>query len=140
MPSGTLKNNTVEILNVMKNEKKKKKQPQATIVLDKLEFSCISLVEDNFNHAVKYNPSYYFENEFTFGKTQLKRTQDPSNRYKHSFKVYYEGKLMGTINFCLYHGTIYDMLNFSMYNEVFYNDSCYVHIAFLMTLNLLFHV
>lgn len=107
----------------MKNEKKKKKQPQSTIVLDKLEFSCISLLEDNFNHAVEHNPNYYFKNEFTFGKTQLKRTQDPSNRYKHSFKVYYESKLMGTINFCLYYGTIYDMLSFSVHNEVFYNDT-----------------
>lgn len=107
----------------MSNDKRRKQYPTATIVLDKLVFSCQSTVEDNFNYVVIRDPEY-FHNDFQFGKTKLVRTNDPSNRYRHSFKVYYSKYLMGLIDFSLYNNGIYtEMLRFSVYNEVFYNDT-----------------
>lgn len=109
-----------------KNEKKVKKTnkvenlPTSTIVLDKLVFSCLSTVEDNFDYMVIHDPEYWHE-DFTFGQTKLVRTQDPSNRYRHSYKVYYGKYLMGVLDFCLYNNGIYtNMLRFTVHNEVFY--------------------
>lgn len=113
----------------MKNEKKvnrttktKKVEqlPTSTILIDKLIFSCISEVEDNFDYTVTHDPEYWHE-DFTFGQTKLIRTQDPSNRYRHSYKVYYGKYLMGVLDFSLYNSGIYtNMLRFTVHNEVFY--------------------
>lgn len=104
----------------IKNAKKVTKLPTSTILLDKLIFSCTSVVEDNFDYMVVHDPEYWYK-DFEFGQTKLVRTQDPSNRYRHSYEVYYNKWLMGTIDFALYNSGIYtNMLRFTVYNEVFY--------------------
>ena len=111
-----------------KNEKAKKAKPvtilpTSTIVLDKLIFTCVSTVEDNFNYVVSHAPEYCYY-DFQFGRTKLVRTQDPSQRYRHSFRVFHDKYFMGSIDFSLYNGGIYDgMLRFTVDNEVFYNDT-----------------
>lgn len=106
----------------MRNEKKKP-QPKANIQLDKLVFSCVSTVEDNFNYAVEHNPDYYFETEFQFNRTKLIRFQDRNNRFKHSFNVLYQDKKIGSIDFKI-HGAIFDnLIRFTVFNEAFYNDT-----------------
>lgn len=126
----------------MKNEKKVKRTkradnfPTSSIVIDKLVFSCLSTVEDNFDYMVVHAPEYYY-NDFEFGKTKLLRRQDPSNRYRHSYKVYYDKYLMGTLEFSLYNNGIYtNMLRFSVDNEVFYNGMLKYIPSVLNNLNL----
>lgn len=106
----------------MRNEKKKP-QPKATIQLDKLVFSCVSTVEDNFNYAVEHNPYYYFETEFQFNQTRLIRFQDPAKRFKHSFKVLYKNKQIGNIDFLMYGALSNNLIRFTLFNEVFYNNT-----------------
>lgn len=125
-----------------KNDKKKQKtkkvtKPTAIILLDKLIFSCISTVEDNFNHAVMRDPEYW-HTELPFGKTKLERTVDPSNRYRHSYAVHYGKWLMGRIDFGLYNYGIdpKKLLRFTVYNEVFSKDRLKYIPAILDDLNL----
>lgn len=106
----------------MRNEKKKP-QPKAIIQLDKLVFSCVSIVEDNFNYAVEHNPDYYFETEFQFNRTKLIRFQDPNKRFKHSFKVLYKNKQIGNIDFLMYGAFSDNLIRFTIFNEVFYNNT-----------------
>lgn len=101
----------------------KTKRPKTTIQLDKLVFCCKSTIEDNFNHAVECNPEYYFESEFQFSQTKLIRFQDPSKRFKHSFKVLYKDKQIGNIDFLMYGALFDNLIRFTVFNEVFYNDS-----------------
>lgn len=127
-----------------KNENKVKKtkkvaKPTAIILLDKLIFSCTSIVEDNFNHEVMRNPDYWNTGTpIPFGKTMLERTIDPSNRYRHSYAVYYNEWLMGKIDFGLYNYGIdpKGLLRFSVYNEVFSKDRLKYIPAILDDLNL----
>lgn len=106
----------------MRNEKKKP-QPKANIQLDKLVFSCLSTVEDNFNYAVEHNPDYYFETEFQFNRTKLIRFQDPNKRFKHSFNVLYQDRKIGSIDFKM-QGAIFDnLIRFTVFNEAFYNNT-----------------
>nr|WP_297165511.1 hypothetical protein [uncultured Dysgonomonas sp.] len=106
----------------MRNEKKKP-QPKAIIQLDKLVFSCVSTVQDNFNYAVEDNPNYYFETEFQFNRTKLIRFQDPNKRFKHSFNVIYNDKKIGSVDFKM-HGAIFDnLIRFTVFNETFYNNT-----------------
>jgi len=113
------------------------KIPNATIILDKLAFTCISLVNDNFDYVIKNSPDYYSSHEFQFGKTKLIRTIDLSNRFKYSFIVYYHQKLMGTIDFSLHYGSIYDnMIRFKVDNKVFYNNTLKYIPSVLNDLNL----
>lgn len=100
-----------------KNEKN-----DGIILLDKLVFSCVSSVEDNFDYAITNSPNFNFESEFKFGTTKLKRTQYLKSDYKHTFKVYYGQHLMGVVSFGLIRSNIYDgMVKFAVDNEVFYN-------------------
>ncbi|MFV0310303.1 MAG: hypothetical protein ACK5KN_01485 [Dysgonomonas sp.] len=104
----------------IKKTKKVEQLPTSTILIDKLIFSCVSVVEDNFDYMVIHDPEYW-HTDFKFGQTKLVRTQDPSNRYRHSYKVYYGKYLMGILDFALYNSGIYtNMLRFTVYNEVFY--------------------
>ncbi len=57
----------------MRNEKNNN-YPQATILLDKLIFSCTSLVEDNFDYVVTHEPEYLYS-DFQFGNTTLTKTE-----------------------------------------------------------------
>ncbi|NDV78613.1 hypothetical protein [Dysgonomonas sp. 511] len=107
----------------MTNEKKRKQYPKATIQLDKLVFCCKSTVEDNFNYAVECNPNYYFEPEFQFNQTKLIRFQDPAKRFKHSFKVLYKDKQIGSIDFNMYGALFDNLIRFTVLNEVFYNNT-----------------
>lgn len=110
--------------------------PQATILLDKLIFSCTSLVEDNFDYVVTHEPEYLHYN-FQFGSTKLTKTQDPSSRYRHSYSVHYCECLMGTIDFSLYNNGIYtNMLRFTVENEIFYNNNLKYLQMVLSNLNL----
>lgn len=119
----------------MKNERNNN-YPQATILLDKLIFSCTSLVEDNFDYVVTHEPEY-LHSYFQFGNTTLTKTQDPSSRYRHSYKVYYCKCLIGTIDFSLYNNGIYaNMLRFTVDNEVFYNGNLKYLQTVLCNLNL----
>lgn len=121
----------------MKNERKNN-YPQATILLDKLIFSCTSLVEDNFDYVVTHEPEY-LHYDFQFGATTLTRTQDPSKRYQHSFIVYYKSVQMGIVDFKMYGRLYSDRIRFTVYNEVFYNDNFkYLQIV-LDDLNLTIH-
>lgn len=120
----------------MANDKKSKKQPKATIQLDKLVFCCKSIVEDNFNYAVEHNPEYYFETEFQFGQTKLIRFQDPDKRFKHSFKVFYNDKHIGCIDFNMYGALFNNLIRFSVTNEVFYNNTLQCIPTVLNDLNL----
>lgn len=105
----------------MKNNKNNKKLPTSTIVLDKLIFSCRSTVNNNFDYKLIHNIGSFFYN-LKFGETELKKTVDPSKRYRHSYEVYYKSNLMGIIDFGLYNSDIYDdMLRFTVSNKVFYN-------------------
>lgn len=71
-----------------------------------------------------HNANLELELEFKFGNTILRRTQDLRGIYKHSYKVYYQKKYMGFINFGLYRSPILDSLvHFTIDNEVFYNDT-----------------
>lgn len=104
----------------IKKTKKVENLPTSTILIDKLIFSCTSVVEDNFDYMVIHDLEYW-HTDFEFGQTKLVRTQDPSNRYRHSYKVYYRKWLIGVLDFCLYNNGIYtNMLRFTVYNEVFY--------------------
>lgn len=120
----------------MKNDKKCKKQPKTTIQLDKLVFCCKSTIEDNFNHAVECNPEYYFESEFQFSQTKLIRFQDPAKRFRHSFRVLYNDKQMGNIDFCMYGALFDNLIRFTVFNEVFYNDTLKYVPNVLKSLNL----
>lgn len=101
----------------------KSKRPKATIQLDKLVFSCKSIIEDNFNDIIECNPKYYLESEFKFNQTKLIRSSDPSNRFKHSFKVLYNDSQVGDIHFCMYGALLNDLIRFTVRNEVFYTDT-----------------
>lgn len=101
----------------------KPKQPKTTIQLDKLVFCCKSTIEDNFNYAVEHIPEYYFESEFQFSQTKLIRFQDPAKRFRHSFRVLYNDKQMGNIDFCMYGALFDNLIRFTVFNEVFYNDT-----------------
>lgn len=101
----------------------KPKQPKTTIQLDKLVFCCKSTIEDNFNYAVEHNPEYYFETEFQFNLTKLIRFQDPAKRFRHSFRVLYNDKQIGNIDFCMYGALFDNLIRFTVFNEVFYNDT-----------------
>lgn len=79
----------------------KNEENDGIILLDKLIFSCISSVDDNFDSAITNNPNFSFESEFKFGNTKLKRTQYLKSDYKHTFKVYYGQYLMGVVSFGL---------------------------------------
>ncbi|WP_163321221.1 hypothetical protein [Dysgonomonas sp. 520] len=121
------------------NNEKKKKQPTATIVLDKLVFSCESTVEDNFNDVVEHDPNYILAHEFNFNNTKLERAQDPSKRYKHSFQVFYKGDLIGVIDFKPVGRLHSDLIRFTVCNEVFYKDRLKYVPHVLTDLNLQLH-
>ena len=124
-----------------KNEKTKDTKtltitPSSTIGLDKLVFSCISTVDDNFNYIVAHAPEYCYH-DFKFDKTKLIRTQDLTNRFRHSFKVYYDTSLMGVIDFSMYGKGIYDgIVRFSLDNESLYNGTLKYIPTILNCLNL----
>jgi len=102
----------------------KNEENDGIILLDKLVFSCISSVEDNFDSAVTNNPSLNLELEFKFGNTKLKRTQYLKSDYRHTFKVYHGQHLIGVVSFGLIRSNIYDgMVKFAVDNEVFYNGA-----------------
>lgn len=105
----------------MKNEKYH--EPiQATIQLDKLEMCCTSIVEDNFNDAIRFYPDEAFKQSHSFGKTTLTQTIDRKKRYKHCYNVSYCGYHIGQIKFCLY-GQPHrdDLMWFSISNQALYN-------------------
>lgn len=100
----------------------KNEENDGIILLDKLVFSCVSSVEDNFDSAITNNPNFSFESEFKFGNTKLKRTQYLKSDYKHTFKVYCGQHLMGVVSFGLIRSNIYDgKVKFVVENDVFYN-------------------
>lgn len=102
----------------------KKDENDGIILLDKLVFSCVSPVEDNFDSAITNNPNFSFGLEFKFGTTKLKRTQYLKSDYKHTFKVYYSKHLMGVVSFGLIRSNIYNgMVKFTVDNEVFCNGT-----------------
>lgn len=102
-----------------KNEKN-----DGIILLDKLVFTCISSVEDNFDSAITNNPNFSLESEFKFGTTKLKRTQYLKSDYKHTFKVYYGKHLIGVVSFGLIRSSIYDgKVKFAVDNEVYCNGT-----------------
>lgn len=92
------------------------------IGLDKLIFSCVSSVEDNFDSAITDSFNFELEYKLNFNNTKLKRTQYLKSDYRHTFKVYYGQYLMGVVSFGLIKSTIYDgMIKFAVDNEVFCN-------------------
>lgn len=106
----------------MNDDKRKKEIRKAAILLDKLVFNCKSIVEDNFNYAVENIPEHFNKIEFRFNHTKLIRCQDPSNRFKHSFRVCHQDIQIGHIDFNMYGNTFNDLIRFTVHNEAFYND------------------
>jgi hypothetical protein len=106
----------------MKNEKTQ--VPDGTIQLDKLVFSCTSSVLDNFDKKAKTLPSDAVD-EFTCGKTEMKRIKDINKRYNYTYEVKYNGKPMGRVDFepCNKEHYLPDRIKFSVDNTVFYNDT-----------------
>ena len=96
---------------------------KATILPDKLTFSCSSTVNDNFDEAVKYYPELSLEKHLTFGNTTLTQTLDMSHRYKYSYMVDYIDNRMGRIDFCQFGNLWNDRIKFSTDNPVFYNNT-----------------
>lgn len=121
----------------MKNGRKDN-YPQVIILLDKLVFTCTSLVEDNFDYLVTHEPEYLYY-DFQFGNTRLTKTQDPSRRYQHSFLVLYKSQQVGTIDFKMYGALYNDLIRFTVYNEVFYNGNLKYLQNVLNDLNLKIH-
>lgn len=102
----------------MKHDKKSKKT-KATIQLDKLVLCCTSMIEDNFNDAIKYYPEESIKLSHSFNKTTLIQTIDKSRRYKHSYNVSYEQYQMGRIDFCMFGQSHRNEIWFSINNMVF---------------------
>ncbi|MDR2948598.1 MAG: hypothetical protein LBV71_05265 [Prevotella sp.] len=107
----------------MANEKKRKQYPKATIQLDKLVLCCTSMIEDNFNDAIKYYPEESIKPSHTFGETTLIQTIDKSRRYRYSYNVNYGDHQMGRIDFCMFGQSHRDEIWFSISNMVFYNGT-----------------
>lgn len=101
----------------------KKKQPKATIQLDKLVFSCKSVIEDNFDYAIEHDSKCIFETEFDFNDTRLVRTIDPSAKFKHSYIVLHNKKEVGRLDFKIFGNHFYDLIRFTVLNEVFYTNT-----------------
>lgn len=121
------------------NYAKEKKQSTSTIVLDKLVFTCTSIVEDNFDYIIAHDPNYILVHEFNFNNTKLERTHDPSKRYEHTFNVFYNEDKLGIIDFKLVGRLHSDLIRFTVSNEVFYNDKLKYIPYILKDLNLQLH-
>jgi len=107
-----------------------------TIQLDKLRFSCTSIVDDNFNDAVQRYPNLCFT-DHTFNETILTVTTDLSRRYKYSYSVSHAGCTMGQIDFGLYGKSLTDeRIRFTVDNSVFYNNTLCLLSNTLENLNL----
>lgn len=108
-----------------------------TIQLDKLVFSCISTVNNNFNCQIDENENYKLIERLTYNSTILIRTKDFSNRFKHTYNVFYIGKRIGTVDFNMFGGGFSkELIRFTVFNEVFYNDTLKCLFDVLKDLNL----
>lgn len=107
---------------------------KATIQLDKLVFSCVSTVEDNFDSAVRGNK--FVLSQLLLEDTELKERKDPKGRYKYSYSVHYKNIEMGHLDFELFGGWSNEYIRFTVNNRVFYNDTLKYIPKILSCLNL----
>lgn len=93
---------------------------KATIQLDKLMFSCVSVSFQNFDQIAKASNVPVC---FTFGETNLKAIGNKKGIYEYFYQVFHKGKLVGCLKFGSKIKKHKNYIQFNVANEVFYNDT-----------------
>lgn len=93
---------------------------RATIQLDKLMFSCVSVSYQNFDEIAKASNVPVC---FTFGETNLKAIADKKGIYEYFYQVFHKGKLVGCLKFGSKIKKHKNYIQFNVANEAFYNDT-----------------
>ena len=93
---------------------------KATIQLDRLEFTCVSTVFDNFDYVARGANA---PKTFIFNETQLNQTTDKKGMYKYSYQVFHKGEYVALLKFGSRIPEYAHYIKVKIANKVFYNDT-----------------
>ena len=98
------------------------KNVKATIQIDKLIFSCQSVIDDNFIDVILYSKNNIEKSYFQMNNTEVIRFHNYKSAYKHSYKISYFNYPIGVLELG-YKGKYSKHIRFTVDNSVFYNGT-----------------